>query len=197
MRRTFWGLLSAVLVLTSAAAAQQAAQPRTTQPVQPQQQQKPTPPTEQPQTVLPREPPGQPVNVRLDLTITDQAGPGEPAKKTMSMIVADRAAGSIRTIGNNVRAMLNVDATPQILSNGSIRVILGLEYNPRQAAGSGATAKGPSGETVSVPEIPGGSSLNQRVTIVVEPGKPLVLSQAADPISDRKITVEVRATILK
>jgi hypothetical protein len=197
MRRTFFGVLSTVLVLTGAAAAQQAAQPRTTQPVQPQQAQKPTPPTEQATTVAPREPPGQPVNVKLDLTITDQLGPGEPAKKTISVIVADRAAGNIRSSGNNVRAVLNVDATPQILSNGNIRVLLGLEYNPRQAGGSGPVAKGPKGETIPVEEIPGGSSLNQRVTVVLEPGKPLVLSQAADPISDRKITVEVRATILK
>jgi hypothetical protein len=32
---------------------------------------------------------------------------------------------------------------------------------------------------------------------VLTSGKPLVLSQAADPLSDRKITVEVRADILK
>jgi hypothetical protein len=47
------------------------------------------------------------------------------------------------------------------------------------------------------PPEPGGSSLNQRVGIILEGGKPLVISQAADPISDRKITVEIRATILK
>jgi hypothetical protein len=35
------------------------------------------------------------------------------------------------------------------------------------------------------------------VAIVLTSGKPLVLSQAADPLSDRKITVEVRADILK
>ena len=28
-------------------------------------------------------------------------------------------------------------------------------------------------------------------------GKPLVISQAADPTSDRKVTVEVKATVLK
>jgi hypothetical protein len=48
-----------------------------------------------------------------------------------------------------------------------------------------------------VPRDNNGSSLNQRVTIVIEPNKPLILSQAADPLSDRKITVEVRVSILK
>ena len=58
-------------------------------------------------------------------------------------------------------------------------------------------AKGAGGELIPLPPEPGGSSLNQRVVIILEPGKPLLLSQAADPMSDRKITVEIRATILK
>jgi hypothetical protein len=140
---------------------------------------------------------GQPVNVKLDLTITDQLASGAPAKKTVSMIVADRFSGSIRSIANEVRATLNVDATPQILQNGNIRLQLGLEYNPRQASIFQEKVKGPAGEMVELPRDPGGSSLNQRVVIVLEPNKPLMLSQAADPLSDRKITVEVRVSILK
>jgi glucose/arabinose dehydrogenase len=141
------------------------------------------PPSGQNRTPAPAEapaPPGQPVNVKLDLTISDQLGPGESAKKTVSIIVADRAAGSIRSIANNVRAVLNVDATPQILPNGNVKVLLGIEYNPQKGEGP-----------------PVGSGLNQRASIVLTPGKPLMLSQSADPLSDRKITVEVRAEILK
>jgi hypothetical protein len=33
--------------------------------------------------------------------------------------------------------------------------------------------------------------------VVLEAAKPLVISQAADPASDRKISVEIRATIMK
>ena len=131
----------------------------------------------------PREAPaplGQPVNVKLDLTITDQLGPGDPAKKTVSLIVADRTVGSIRSTANNVRATLSVDANPQILSNGNVRVQLGVEYNPQKGDGP-----------------PTGSGLNQRITLVLVPGNAVLLSQAADPLSDRKITVEVRAEILK
>ena len=120
------------------------------------------------------------MNVKLDITITDQGGSGDPAKRTVSMLVADRAAGSIRSIANSVRASLNVDATPQILPNGTIKVLLGLEYNPHRGDGPST-----------------GSSLNQRVSVVLVPGKPMVLSQAADPLSDRKISVEIRGEILK
>ncbi len=140
--------------------------------------------------------PGQPVNVKLDFTITDQLGTGEPAKRTVTVIVADRSSGSIRSSGNNIRAMLNVDATPQILSNGNIKVQVSLEYNPRQPSMTKPVVKTPTGETVELP-LEGGSTLNQRATIVLVPGRPLILSQAADPLSDRKITVEVRAEILK
>lgn len=158
------------------------------------------PPSGQNRTPPPPEAPapvGQPVNVKLDLTITDQLASGAPAKKTVSMIVADRSSGSIRSIANTVRATLNVDATPQILQNGNIRLQLGLEYNPRQPTTPPEKVKGPSGEMLELPRDEGGSSLNQRVAIVLEPNKPLMLSQAADPLSDRKITVEVRVSILK
>jgi hypothetical protein len=35
------------------------------------------------------------------------------------------------------------------------------------------------------------------MTVLVESGKPMVVSQASDPTSDRKMTVELTATILK
>jgi glucose/arabinose dehydrogenase len=152
------------------------------------------PPQEKPPTAqakaAPSEapPPGQLVNIKVEVTITDQMGPREPARKTVSLIVADRSAGSVRSAGNNIRAILNVDATPQILSNGNIKVQLGLDYNPRQSMDKV--------EAASV-DVSAGSALTQRVSIVLVPGKPLIMSQAADPISDRKITVEVRAEILK
>jgi hypothetical protein len=147
------------------------------------------------QVVASREAPGQPLNIKLDLTITDQAGPGEPAKRTVTMIVADRQNGSIRSTGNQVQARMFVDASPRILPNGNVQVILGLEYNPRQP-----TTDKPAENFPQIPPGPastGGSSLNQRITMILEPNKPLVISQAADPVTDRKITVEVRAAILK
>jgi len=190
MLRTSLTTLAAALLLSAASAAQQPTPAAS--PAQGGDNPKPKSAGEQPAS---RE--GQPVNVKLELTITDQIGPGEPGKKTVSLIVADRSAGSIRSIGNSVRAILNVDATPQILPNGSIKVQLGLEYNPRQGNGTVDKIKAANGDVIEVPREPGGSGLNQRVAIVLEPGKPLILSQAADPISDRKITVEVRASILK
>ena len=118
------------------------------------------------------EPQGQPVNIKFDLTLTDQAGGGEAAKKTVSLLVLDRQTGYVRSTATSERTgpmRINVDARPQILATGNIRVTLSLEYQ----------------------------AITQQLTVVVESGKPLVLTQTADPLSDRKVTVEMRATILK
>jgi hypothetical protein len=41
------------------------------------------------------------------------------------------------------------------------------------------------------------TSMNQSLTVVLQSGKPLIVSQAADPVSERKVLVEVKATVLK
>jgi len=142
----------------------------------------------------PREPVGQPLNIKIDLTITDQAGAGEPAKKTVTMLLADRSTGSIRSTGSqriptegNVPVSINVDAQPTIATDGSIRLMLGLEYQPRP----GTAQADPPLNSARL------SQLNERLTIIVQDGKPLMISQAADPGSDRRITVELRVTVLK
>jgi hypothetical protein len=170
--------LATVALLSGAVTAQQ---PRP---------QPPTPKPMEPPTLLQPEPPGQPVNVKLELTITDQTGSGEPTKQVITMIVADGRAGSIRSkgyqkvSGGGLREIImNVDARPVIMRNG-VRIELGLEYSPTAAAPTGTASEGR-------------SNLNQRITFMIEPGKPLVVSQAVDPLSNSRITVEVRATIMK
>jgi len=129
------------------------------------------------------ESPGQAVNIRIEVTIADHFGSGEPARKSVSLVVADRASGAIRNAGSP-RGIINVDAHPVVIGATSIRLTLSLEYNPR----INATSDQPSREF---------SSLSEQLTVVLESGKPLVVSQAADPTSDRKVAVEVRATIAK
>lgn len=158
--------------------------PRAQEPARGVQNQKPV---EQPpaKNAPVESPPGQPVNIKLDLTITDQTGPGEPLKKVVTMVVADRGAGSIRSVGSvrsQGRVQINVDARPLILQSGAIRLMLGLEYNPRTLGNDAPTEW---------------SSLNEQIQVLVEPGKPLIVSQAADPASDRKIMIEVHATVMK
>ena len=38
---------------------------------------------------------------------------------------------------------------------------------------------------------------NQSLTVIVESGKPLVVVENSDPANNRKLSVEVKATIIK
>jgi hypothetical protein len=155
--------------------------------------QAPAPAPTPPEAAQPARDPSQAVNVKLDLTITDQAGAGEPSRKVITLIVADGQNGYIRSKGNvwiteekRYYVTINVDARPVILRDGLVRVDLGLEYQPTPPdAGS------PTAVTANA------TNLNQRIGVILHEGKPLVVSQAVDPASDRRISVELKATILK
>jgi glucose/arabinose dehydrogenase len=158
------------------------------------QKPKPAPPaTEQP----PGEPAAAPqarqasqlANIRIELTITDQRGATPTAPKTVTMLVADRFNGRIRTSGT-VRVgggyqpiTLNVDAQPEILRDSRIRVQVSLEYRAQTAEGT---------QEDNQP-----SNLTETFSVIVEDGKPMLVTQSADPASDRKVRVELKATQVK
>jgi hypothetical protein len=163
----------------------------------------------------PPEPAPLPVNIKIEVSITDQSGSGTPAKKVVSMIASDRQSTNIRSSASvpvpsvafgkpsgatestpaSVPLMqsytyrnvtINVDARPAIVQKepNRISLSLGLEYIPRTEGRQEEMA-------------PGMASWSERLWLILESGKPMIVSQAADPTSDRKITVEVTATILK
>jgi hypothetical protein len=124
---------------------------------------------------------GRDLNLQIELTITDTQGSVKPETKVVSMLTADTYMGRIRTISGPMSALLNIDATPTVLDNDRIRLQLTVEYAP---AASGQPPQKP-------------ATLNESLSVILQNGKPLVVSQAADPTTDRKMTVEVKATILK
>ena len=77
---------------------------------------------------------------------------------------------------------LNVDASPVVQADGSVLLDLTLEYIPRPQG-----AENTAGE----------ATLNERMSVTLESGKPMVISRAADPAGNRKINVEVTATVMK
>ena len=81
---------------------------------------------------------------------------------------------------------LNVDARPFVSVDGPIQLELTLNYTP---------PGGPAQDKETPSSAPTG--INQSQTVVLQSGKPLIVSQAADPVSDRKVVVEVKATVLK
>ena len=132
-------------------------------------------------------------NVQIELTLTDQVGSNPAEKKTVSMIASTgswgkiRSAGTIRPEGDApYPVVLNVDARPFVSVDGPVQLELTFEYYPLKSAGE---------EKEGARQRPAG--VNQSQTVILQSGKPLVVSQAADPISDRKVVVEVKATVLK
>jgi len=193
--------LMSLLIAGSVAAAQKPQPAAASQKTPAPAKEQPTPKANRSASEKP-EPQPQPLNVKIEFTITDQAGATEPARKVVSMIVGDRQNNSIRTTGS-VRVTdqaapgaartfhyrevrINVDAHPVLLKDGKISLNFGLEYLPT----------GPGRGEESSPD-PGLSSLNERMGLLLESGKAIIVSQAADPASDRRITVELTATILR
>lgn len=142
-------------------------------------------------------PKGQLVNVKIEFTITDQIGTKPPTKKTMTLTVADRENGRIRTTTDYpvtrtdggfsyLSAPLSVDVMPAI-DGGKVRLEFSLEYS---LAGERdpALPAGAQGQKTNVSE---------RLSAILDSGVPLVIAQSSDALTDRKLTIEVKATIVK
>jgi len=132
---------------------------------------------------------GQIVNIRLDVSISDQAGAAPLQPKMLTLLLADRNSSQVRT--NFEDRYISMDARPTIV-DGKIKLNLTISSdNPRAIVA--ATAGPPQAAQY------GGNTLvwNQSLTAIVESGKPLVVFENSDPSHNRKLSVEVKATILK
>ena len=132
-------------------------------------------------------------NVQIELTLTDESGAAVPDKKTVRMVVSSGNWGKIRSPGNVRPAgetplvvQLDVDARPYVSVDGPVQLELTLNYSP-------PGAQTPDKDNARARP----TSINQSLTVVLQSGKPVVVSQAADPVNDRKVIVEVKATVLK
>ena len=134
---------------------------------------------------------GQPVNIKVDVTISDSAGSTTSmGKKTVSVVTGDNMTGFIRTEANYAggpgNVFLNIDVEPEILNDGKIRTRVNLQYDmpgapPNEGGG----------------RVPFKTQIRENLALILENGKPLVATQSADPAVDRQVTIEVKATILK
>jgi hypothetical protein len=144
------------------------------------------PPAPPPSPVLDRNAPGWSSNVRVELTISETQG-GTTTTKNVVLITSNTSRGSIRSDMSSPtegEVTLNVDARPQIQRDGRIGLDITFVYTPQRspdAVTAGAHSK----------------DIQEQMSVYLTDGKPLVVSQSADPRGDRRITVEVTATIAK
>jgi len=112
-------------------------------------------------------------NIRVELTIGDSGA--NRAKKAVSLLLADGYGGRIRS--GTATGTLNVDGTARAGADGRILLDLTIEYMPDRSATT--------------------ALLNQSISVVVANGQATLVSRSADPATDRSVTVEVVATIVK
>jgi hypothetical protein len=118
------------------------------------------------------------INIRFEVVVFDKGG-DQPARKVVTLLAAVGETSMVRAERNGRANPLGVDVTPSSLQGGKIMTRFGISYVPPSTANESRL------------------EINQNATLWMETGKPTVISEATDPISDRRIIVEVTATILK
>ena len=196
MRRTCWTLLLAVVMMSVAVVAGSGDQKPPPPP--------PPPPADGTPAVTNRKapppPPAAPTpdgrrrkvgpNVRVEVMFSEQRSDSPATPKTVTITTNDGQWGRVRSSVNTAMygsSPLHVDARPEVLDDGRVLLSVNIEYGEKRV---------PTGKEVQpgqVIEV----SLNESVTLLLESGKGLAVTQSADPMSDRKVSVEVKATILR
>ncbi len=131
------------------------------------------------------------VNISVELTITETGGSGGSQKKTVLLVTQNGNRGSVRSqvprpgSGENPGFMiLNVDVRPTttgFMGDGRINLNLTLQYSPDAATENGSRV----------------ADLTESMTVVVNDGKKMLIAQSADPKGDRKVAVEVTASVIR
>ena len=209
MRRVM--LVAAALAIAAAGRADLGAQTATPKPATQKPPAPPPPPPAAGAKVGPDAPPPPPAaptpegrsrrvgpNVRIEVTFTEQRSDAPAQPKTVTVTTGDGHWGRVRAQAHSSivgATPLNVDARPEVQADGRVVVALTLEYGDKRVVEPSPQTSGP--VTIAQPKQVTDVNMNQSVTVVLESGKPLIITQAADPTGDRKVTVEVRATILR
>jgi hypothetical protein len=140
--------------------------------------------------------PPQPIpNLRFDVAIVDEGGGAPITRKNVVVIArANNEVALVRSHGNlpaghpigvamrtngAVGVGLSVDARG-VYEAGKIRSHVAVEYQPFW----------PDAKTLP-------SSVTASLDAVFDEGKKMLIAQAADPLSDRKTTIEVTVTVVK
>jgi hypothetical protein len=125
---------------------------------------------------------GQPINIRLDVSVTDQGGTGVAQPKTLMVMLVDRAMGRTRAAFQD--RSIAVDARPTIV-DGRIRVNLTVQSEHARNF------------------VPPSESYDHTIgwrnsfSLLLENGKPMLALETSDAVTKRKMSIEVKATIQK
>jgi hypothetical protein len=123
-----------------------------------------------------------PINVRYEITVREEGGT-DPKTKTVVMSATLYEISLVRALSGPRATPFAVDVNPTGLRDTKVRTKLSIEYTP--------VTTDP--KEVAAP----GLNVRQTVHVWLDSGKPMIVSQSSDPATDRRVIVEVTATILK
>ena len=170
-----------ILLLSIPLAAQQPAAPKP--PAAPQAPPAPAAPAAPPAPPAPPvdlEQGGQPVNIRLDVSVTDQVSAGAAQPKTLMVMLVDRAMGRTRAAFED--RSIFVDARPTMV-DGRIRVNL--------------TVMSEAPPNFGQPLKDHTMDWRNSFSLLLENSKPMLALETSDAVTKRKMSIEVKATIQK
>jgi hypothetical protein len=124
---------------------------------------------------------GQPTNIRLDVTVTDQAAQGAPLPKSLMVMLVDRAVGRTRAAFQD--RSIAVDARP-VITNGRIRMSFTIQSDR-------AMYLGPPKEADAT------IAWRNSFSLLLDNGKPMIALETVDAATKQKMSIEVKATIQK
>lgn len=131
---------------------------------------------------------GQPINIRLDVSVIDQTAEGANQPKSLMVMLVDRALGRTRAAFQD--RSIAVDARPTIV-DGRIRAYLTIQsersHNPFRSVMPGST---PEQEDHTI-------NWRNSFSLLLENGKPMLALETNDAVTKRKMSIEVKATFQK
>jgi hypothetical protein len=127
---------------------------------------------------------GQPINIRLDVTVTDQTAQGAPQPKSLMVMLVDRAMGRTRAAFQD--RSVAVDARPTIV-NDRIRVNVTIQSEQSRS-------NFPINEQ---PQYDPTVGWRNSFSLLLDNGKPMLALETTDAVTKRKMSIEVKATIQK
>ena len=195
--RTVLSALILVACLSSAGAfAQPPKPPAQSRPAPAAQPAKPAAPKPAPLPggMSPDEAGGMAANIRLDVTVTDQSGEAAPIPKVVTVLLADRAFARTRSPFED--RSIAVDAKPIIL-DGRIRLSVTIESHtslPPVMQFPGEKTSTSTQDAIRAQEL---LNWKNSFALLLDSGKPVVAFESSDAATKKKVSVEVKATILK
>jgi hypothetical protein len=145
------------------------------------------------------------VNIRVDATIIESRGDQTIGRRVISATMVDGENASVRSMAfvpmrqtdedagkapnvvvpvQQTRALLNMDAKARLRADSKVQVWLTVES---QSAGIDLGEAGKASD----------ATIRQSVSVLLDPGTPIVVAQSADAVGNRRLTLEVKATVLK